>query len=159
MWVLQSFSHSHIYVTFFRFPQVCMHLCSLVWMGADDVSHCRILSPDKTEWWLISAALCGWGRCFVADQLWLMTRIREEEEEWGASKCHYDDKLADNGVRHWCRHTCTPLWWKYIIFLHMIFQWFICNTCPIVYHTGNTRWPKASSACAIVQFLHRSQLL
>ena len=34
----------------------------------------------------------------MADQLWLMTRIREEEEEWGASKCHYDDKLADNGV-------------------------------------------------------------
>ena len=24
----------------------------------DDVSHCRILSPDKTEWWLISATLC-----------------------------------------------------------------------------------------------------
>ena len=21
-------------------------------------------------WWLISATLCGWGRCFVADQLW-----------------------------------------------------------------------------------------
>ena len=25
----------------------------------DDVSHCRILSPDKTEWRLISATLCG----------------------------------------------------------------------------------------------------
>jgi len=25
----------------------------------DNVSHCRILSPDKTEWWLISATLCG----------------------------------------------------------------------------------------------------
>jgi len=37
--------------------------------------------PDKTEWRLISATLCGWRRCFVADQLWLMTRIREEEEE------------------------------------------------------------------------------
>ena len=24
-----------------------------------DVSHCRILPPDKTEWWLISATLCG----------------------------------------------------------------------------------------------------
>ena len=34
------------------------------------VSHCRILSPDKTEWRLISATLCGWGRCFLADQLW-----------------------------------------------------------------------------------------
>ena len=26
--------------------------------------------PDKTEWWLISATLCGRGRCFMADQLW-----------------------------------------------------------------------------------------
>jgi len=33
----------------------------------------------QTEWRLISATLCGWRRCFVADQLWLMTRIREEE--------------------------------------------------------------------------------
>jgi len=44
-----------------------------------DVSHCRILSRDKTEWRLISATLCGWRRCFVAN-LWLMTRIREEED-------------------------------------------------------------------------------
>jgi len=41
-----------------------------LWRDPDDVSHCRILSPDKTEWRLISATLCGWGRCFVADQLW-----------------------------------------------------------------------------------------
>jgi len=46
----------------------------------DDVSHCRILSRDKTEWRLISATLCGWRRCFMAYQLWLTTRIREEEE-------------------------------------------------------------------------------
>ena len=46
----------------------------------DDVSHCRILSPDKTEWQLISATLCGWRCCFVANQLWLMKCIREEEE-------------------------------------------------------------------------------
>ena len=46
----------------------------------DDVPHCRIMSPDKTEWRLISATLCGWRRCFVADQLWLMTRMRVEEE-------------------------------------------------------------------------------
>ena len=43
--------------------------------------HCRFLSPDKTEWRLISATLCGWRRCFVADQLWFMTHIRVEEEE------------------------------------------------------------------------------
>jgi len=36
-----------------------------------------ILSSDKTEWRLISAILCGWRCCFVADQLWFMTRIQE----------------------------------------------------------------------------------
>jgi len=30
---------------------------------------------------LISATLCGWRRCFVADQLWLMKRIREEKKK------------------------------------------------------------------------------
>ena len=55
------------------------HLSVSLWRDPDDVSHCRILSPDKTEWRLISATLCGWRRCFVANQLWLMTRIREEE--------------------------------------------------------------------------------
>jgi len=39
-----------------------------------------ITISDKAEWWLISATLCGWKRCFVADQLWFMTCIREEEE-------------------------------------------------------------------------------
>jgi len=29
---------------------------------------------------LISATLRGWRRCFVADQLWFMTRIRQEED-------------------------------------------------------------------------------
>jgi len=45
-------------------------------------SHIVESSPDKTEWQLISATLCGWRRCFVADQLRFMTRIREEEERW-----------------------------------------------------------------------------
>ena len=53
---------------------------SLRW-DPDDVPHCRILPPDKTEWRLISATLCGRRRCFVTDQLWLMTHIWEEEEE------------------------------------------------------------------------------
>jgi len=30
-----------------------------LWRDPDDVSNCRILSPDKTEWRLISATLCG----------------------------------------------------------------------------------------------------
>ena len=50
-----------------------------LWRDPDDVSHCRILSPDKTKWRLILATLCRWRRCFVADQLWLLKRIQEEE--------------------------------------------------------------------------------
>ena len=55
------------------------HWSVSLWRDPDDVPHCRILSPDKTECRLISATLCRWRRCFVADQLWLMTHIREEE--------------------------------------------------------------------------------
>ena len=46
------------------------HWSVSLWRDPDDVSHCRSLFPDKTEWRLISATLCRWGRCFVADQLW-----------------------------------------------------------------------------------------
>jgi len=59
------------------------HWSVSLWWDTDDVSHCRILSPDKTEWRLISATLCKWRRCFVADHLWFMTRIWEEEEDGG----------------------------------------------------------------------------
>jgi len=53
-----------------------------LWRDPHDVLHCRIQSPGKTEWRLISATLCscGWWRCFVAGQLWFVTRIREKEE-------------------------------------------------------------------------------
>jgi len=54
-------------------------ICVLV-ASPDDVPHCQILPPDKTERPLISATLCGWRRCFVADQLWFMTHIQEEED-------------------------------------------------------------------------------
>ena len=45
------------------------------------MSHIVESCPDKTEWRLISATLCEY-HCFVADQLWFMTRIREEEEDY-----------------------------------------------------------------------------
>jgi len=57
------------------------HWSVSLWRDPNDVSHCRILSPDKTEWRLISATLCGWRCSFQADQLWFMTCIREEEED------------------------------------------------------------------------------
>jgi len=43
------------------------HWSVSLWRDPDDVSHCRILSPDKTEWRLISATLCGWGPIMVND--------------------------------------------------------------------------------------------
>ena len=56
----------------------CRHWSVSLWRDPDDVSHCWILSSDKTEWRLIPAALCRWRRCFLADQLWCMTCIQEE---------------------------------------------------------------------------------
>ena len=77
------------------------HWSVSLWRDPDDVSHCRIPSPDKTEWRLISATLCGWGRCFVADQLCLMTRIREEEEDrrWHVI-LHQSAKCYPNRTAH-----------------------------------------------------------
>ena len=43
------------------------------------------LSPDKTEWQLISATLCGWRRCFVADQS-SSSRVRVIYHNWSATK-------------------------------------------------------------------------
>jgi len=68
-----------------------------LWRDPDNVSHCRILSRDKTEWRLISAILCWWRRCFVADQLWFITRIRKEEE--------YRKTASNTCCNFWCRKT------------------------------------------------------
>ena len=64
-----------------RFSRQVVTLSVSLWQDPDDVPHCRILSHDKTEWRLITT-LCGWRRCFVADQLWFMTRIWEEGDCW-----------------------------------------------------------------------------
>ena len=77
------------------------HWSVSLWWDPDDVLHCWILSSDKTEWRLISATLCGWGRCFVADQLWLRTRIREEEELWSGIMSH-DEAVGSIAVRAAC---------------------------------------------------------
>jgi len=54
------------------------HWSVSLWRDSDDVIRCRILSSDKAEWRLIPATLCRWIRCFLADQLWFMTCVREE---------------------------------------------------------------------------------
>jgi len=66
-------------LNFFGMEQRHCGACRRKWR-LTDTDYCRILFPDKTEWRLISATLCGWRCCFVADQLWFMTRIREEED-------------------------------------------------------------------------------
>ena len=86
----------------------------------DDVSHCQILSPDKTEWRLIPATLCGWRRCFVADQLWLMTRIREEA-------IHSAIFALLLVFSHTYAHTCFILWIIIMIKILIIRLEIICN--------------------------------
>jgi len=79
------------------------HWSVSLWRDPDDVSHWRIMSPDKTEWWLISATLSGWRRCFVADQLRFMTCIREEEDCWASLDMNmYHMAGADDiTCQHW----------------------------------------------------------
>jgi len=76
--------------------------------------------PDKTEWRLISATL-GWRRCFVADQLWLMTHIREEEcnNMWHQ---HQHQQLAVCPVIHW-RHGSPCQFAKWMFCYHV--RWFV----------------------------------
>jgi len=53
---------------------------SLRW-DPDDVPHWRILSPDKTERWLIPELhSADEDHCFLADQSWFITWVRKEEE-------------------------------------------------------------------------------
>jgi len=72
------------------------HWSVSLWRDPDDVPHCQILFPDKTERRLISATLCGWRRCFVADQLWFMTHIREDYTNFVATLeyCHTTYRLV-----------------------------------------------------------------
>jgi len=73
-----------------------------------------ILSSDKAEWRLIPAALCRWRRCFLADQLWFMTRIQEEDycsqcnnmmhsSNWHhVNRSWFDKTMASGGVKLHC---------------------------------------------------------
>jgi len=81
------------------------HWSVSLWQDPDDVSHCRILSPDKTEWRLISATLCGWRRCFVVDQLWLMKRIREEDHISWLWPCDLSASRWHNNLQSSLHHT------------------------------------------------------
>jgi len=96
------------------------HWSVSLWWDPDDVSHCRTLSPDKTEWRLISATLCRWRRCFMADQLWLMTRIREEDSLAQCGRSSHMQAWGDGvqvlawpgtGLSVWAVHTGRSSCW------------------------------------------------
>jgi len=74
------------------------HWSVSLWRDPDDVSHCRILSPDKTEWRLISATLCGWRLYFVTDQS-SSSRMLVINHNWSATK-----HLFNQGLRCAGRH-------------------------------------------------------
>jgi len=109
--------------------QTQLLICVLV-ARPDDVSHCRILSPDKTEWRLISATLCGWRCCFVADQLWFMTRIREEEK--------VDKHHSARGGWVWTAPDNQMAW---IITQHAV--------CLVLFSWRENRWRKCWRAAAV----------
>jgi len=102
----------------------------------DDVSHCLILSPDKTEWRLISAILCGWGRCFVADQLWLMTRIREEEDYFMEYSVQYEQNGCSILKFHWRKMWAHDFQWvRSVEYLLRNYVWIM--GCQISNYTTN----------------------
>jgi len=63
------------------------HWSVSLWPDPDDVLNCRIMSPDKTEWWLISPTLCRWRCCFLTGELWFMACIWEEEDSFKYARC------------------------------------------------------------------------
>ena len=122
----------------------------------DDVSHCRILSPDKTEWRLISATLCGWRCCFVADQLWLMTCIREEEEEEDCTiVLIWSSILAVSSISVWssCLYILLDLLTKDLReFLNMRFQ--KGSTDHELQQIIRSNIYKRTVPCTLIIFLH-----
>ena len=84
-----------------------------LWQDTDNMtqtmSHTVESCPDKTEWRLISATLCGWRCCFVADQLRFMTRIQEEEE-----------------LNRWQLHTISDSLWLSATFRNCQWQQISC---------------------------------
>ena len=81
----------------------------------------QLLSPDKTEWRLISATLCGWRCCFVADQLWFMMHTRRRSSSGSGSRhrrCPCSSHSYGNCVAKcqqvWCIHSILTYyteWW------------------------------------------------
>jgi len=104
----------------FRTEQGHCGVCRRKWRLTDtDLCPCgetqtmsHVVECDKTEWQLISATLCGWRRCFVADQLWLMRRIREEDRSRHVI-LHQSAKFCPNWTAHCSKMTsCRFSRWR-----------------------------------------------
>jgi len=134
-----------------------MHWSVSLWWDPDDVPHCRILSPGKTKWWLISATLCGWRHCFVADQLWLLTRIQKVEEE--SALCVQWSKAETMCNKIHSAHSTLHLQLSFS--LHSYLLYLLLNSCnengttPVTWSSASlthgkqqkkhlTKWPQQS---------------
>ena len=121
-------------------PFIGIHWSVSFWRDPDDVPHCRILSPDKTEWRLISATLCRWRRCFVADQLWFMTRTREED--WNTHRQWTDYRVifrfCCDFVMVFSSSRLRSTWKLYSSFSWL--SWYVaficCNCCCRIYNAA-----------------------
>ena len=94
------------------------HWSVSLWWDPDDVPHCRILSPDKTEWWLISATLCGWRCCFVADHTRRRRTLDRQKQRTPCVSdfscncpfCQIWSEWTENVLRKLQRENAAPTW-------------------------------------------------
>jgi len=107
------------------------HWSVSLWRDPYYVSRFLILSHDGTEWRLISATLCGWRRCFVADQLWLVKRIQEAEvtNRTRSAKHAILAAVCWHSLGVWC-YSCSG-WLKMLFASYSAFKTFHNNCCSL----------------------------
>ena len=64
------------------------HWSVSLWRDPYDVPHWRILSPDKTEWWVISATLCRWNAVswLTSSGSWHAYEKKNSNSQWNLNK-------------------------------------------------------------------------
>ena len=110
------------------------HWSVSLWRDPDDDSHCQILSPDKTEWWLISATLCGWGCCFV----------REEEDHHVLYCCGTGHHLIS---QLWCYRPPPHLSVMMLHFTTLAVIIIVMSQCHLNHSLLFTGWPLVWKTC------------